>query len=87
MKSRVPIRGNFGESPLGRALHPKREVKGRRRRRAWWQSGPQEISTSNLSQPGFQQNQISTTYPLLPESGRSDSELKFGPFQAGSNGG
>ena len=32
-----------------------------------------------LTWAGFHQNQISTTYPLLPDSGRSDSELKFGP--------
>ncbi len=33
-----------------------------------------------LTQAGFQQNQILSTYPLFPDSGRSDSDLRFGPF-------
>ena len=33
-----------------------------------------------LTKAGFQQNQILSTYPLLPDSGRSDSDLRFGPF-------
>jgi len=46
--------------------------------------GPEHIHTSSShlapTQAGFQQNQILSTYPLLPDSGRSDSDLRFGPF-------